>query len=98
MEIENYIPANQFCEIHKIDITFINSLNELGLLTFVIHEEVSYIEKEKINELEKMIRLHYDLDINAEGIEAISHLLQKVNSLQEEVKFLKNKINFFESE
>jgi hypothetical protein len=98
MEIENYIPAKQFCEIHEIDLSFINSLNELGLMTLVIHEEVHYIEKEKINDLEKMMRLYYDLDINLEGIEAISHLLNKVNSMQEEITILKNKINFFENE
>jgi hypothetical protein len=67
-------------------------------MTLVIHEEVHYIEKEKINDLEKMMRLYYDLDINLEGIEAISHLLNKVNSMQEEITILKNKINFFENE
>lgn len=98
MVIENYIPAKQFCEIHEIDLSFINSLNELGLVTLIIHEEVHYIEKEKINDLEKMMRLYYDLDINLEGIEAISHLLHKVNSMQEEITILKNRINFLESE
>lgn len=98
MEIENYISAKQFCELHEIDFAFINSLHELGLLSVTVHEEIHYIEKEKIVELEKMVRLHYDLDINLEGIEAIFHLLQKVNLLQDEITILKNKLVFLERE
>jgi hypothetical protein len=98
METNNYIPAKQFCEIHEIDFTFINSLNDFGLITIVMHDDIHYIEKEKISDLEKMIRMHYDLDINLEGIEAISHLLQKVNLLQDEITILKNKVTFFERE
>jgi hypothetical protein len=98
MEIEKYITAKQFCELHEIDISFITSLNDLGIVTTVIHEEVHYIDIEKVADLEKMIRLYYDLDINPEGIEAISHLLNKVNLMQEEIVLLKNRIRFLEGE
>ena len=96
MEIENFIPAKVFCEVYNVDVTFINSLNEIGLISIVVFEEVDYIEKEKIKELEKMIRLHYELDINLEGIEAISHLLKKVDTLQDEVLALRTKLKLFE--
>ena len=95
MEIENFIPANYFCEVYNVDFAFINSLNEFGLITVTVFEEIPYLEKEKLKELEKLVRLHYDLDINIEGIEAISHLLTKVDSLQQEVNVLKNKLNLF---
>jgi MerR HTH family regulatory protein len=98
MEIENYISAKQFCELHKIEVSFIISLNDLGLVTTIVHEEVHYIDIEKVADLEKMIRLYYDLDINPEGIEAISHLLKKVNLMQEEIINLKNRIMFLEGE
>jgi hypothetical protein len=38
MEIEKHISAKQFCEWHKIDISFIISLNDLGLVTTIVHE------------------------------------------------------------
>lgn len=98
MEIENYISAKQFCELHEIDVSFITSLNDLGLVTTVIHKEVHYIDIKKIADLEKMVRMYYDLNINPEGIEAISHLLNKVNLLQEEIIILKNRIKFLENE
>jgi len=98
MGIEKHISAKQFCEWHKIDISFIISLNDLGLFTTIVHEEVHYIDIEKVADLEKMIRLYCDLDINPEGIEAISHLLNKVNLMQEEIILLKNRIRFLEGE
>jgi hypothetical protein len=41
-----------------------------------------------------MVHLHYDLDINIEGIEAISHLLDRVDNLQRELITLKNRLGF----
>ena len=43
--------------------------------------------------LEKMVRLHNELDINPEGIQAIYHLLGQVESLQQEVAALKRRLN-----
>jgi hypothetical protein len=62
----------------------------------VIIEENEYIEQEQIRELERMMRLHYDLDINLEGIEAINHLLDRVSRLQKEVRQLQNRLKLYE--
>jgi len=40
--------------------------------------------------------LHVDLDINIEGLDAISHLLQKVNALQNELVALRNRLQIYE--
>ena len=92
MEIENFIPTKYFCEVYKVDTSFVDSLKEYGLITIVVYEDTEYIEKEKLNELEKMIRLHYDLNINMEGIEAISHLLNKIAILKHEINDLKSRL------
>ena len=42
--------------------------------------------------------MHYDLDINLEGIEVINNLLSRVNNLQEELMLLKSKLKIYESE
>ena len=43
-----------------------------------------------------MIRLHYDLDINLEGIETIFHLLERIETLQHEMHELRKKIGLYE--
>jgi hypothetical protein len=96
METENLIPIEQLCTHYSIELSFIQSLTELGLIQITTIEESQFLLKDQIKDLEKMIRLHYDLDINIEGIEAISHLLLRVNDLQHELSALKNRLMFYE--
>jgi len=88
--------ADQFCEVYKVEASFINSLQEFGLIEVSVLEEKRFIDVSRIRELEKLIRLHYDLDINIPGIEAILHLLQRVNDLQGEISVLKNRLRRYE--
>ena len=53
-------------------------------------------KNQQLNEVEKMIRLHYELDINLEGIDAIYNLLNSRSSLQFEIRTLQNKLNAYE--
>ncbi len=96
MQNDHLIPADQFCIQHKIDLSFISLLHENGLLEITTVEEMQYIPEEHLPELEKLIRLHYDLDINLEGIEAITYLLQRIGRLQDELRALKNKLHRYE--
>jgi hypothetical protein len=43
-----------------------------------------------------MIRLHHELDINVEGVEAISHLLMLIEKMQEELTVVKNRLRLYE--
>jgi hypothetical protein len=98
METENLIPVQLFCTHHSVEYSFIVSLNEYGLIEITTIEQTQYIFREQISELEKMIRLHYELDINLEGIDAIYHLLKRQNNMREELIALKNRLKLYESE
>lgn len=95
MENNNLVPTAQFCEFHQIEFSFINSLSDYGLIELISIEEKQYLSFDQLKDLEKMIHLHYDLDINIEGIEAISHLLTRVDDLHQELTNLKNKLAFY---
>ena len=97
MNIKNLIPANEFCVHHNIAISFISSLHENGLIKITTIEETSYIHKNQLPELEKIIRFSSELDINMEGIETITHLLKRINEMQHEINVLKNRLSLFES-
>jgi chaperone modulatory protein CbpM len=45
-----------------------------------------------------MIHLHHDLEINIAGIEAITHLLERVEQMQENVRGLRNRLRLYEDE
>lgn len=93
---DRYISIIEFCNCHHLELSFVHSLREYGLVQTVVIEEDEYIEQEQVIDLERMVRLHYDLEINLQGIDAINHLLDKVSHLQEEVRTLQNRLKRFE--
>ncbi len=97
MQHENLIAIKEICINHDIEASFIYSLQKTDLIEVINVNEALYIDSNQLPQLEKYIEFHYSLDINLEGIETISHLLQHINSLQEEVNLLKNRLQFYES-
>ncbi len=98
MKTERLIPVDQFCSHYNIEFSFIDSLHEYGLVQLTKVEETRYIFMEQIGELERMMRLHYDLDINIEGIDAIFQLLKRVDQLHDELRTTKNRLRLYEAE
>jgi len=96
MNSKNLIQIKQFCLYHEIENTFITELNNYGLVEIIIQEEDEYLQPEQLPEIEKMIRMHYDLKINLEGIDAIYHLLNKIEVLQQNLTATQNKLRLFE--
>ena len=96
MKRENLIAVNDFCISHNIEISFISSLQQTGLIEISTIEETPFIEAEQLQEIEKFVRLYYDLDINLEGIETINHLLRRINSMQDEIVTLRNRLRLYE--
>lgn len=95
----NYLVAvDEFCANHNIETTFINSLQESGLVEITTIKESVFIDSAQLRQLEKIVRLYYELDINLEGIETINYLLKKISSLQDEVMMLRNTLSIYESD
>jgi len=95
--MENLIPANEFCASHNIGISFIRSLQENELIEVTTIEETVYIHSDQLQELERIVRLYYEMDINLEGIETISHLLQRISQMQDEITALRNRLRLYET-
>ena len=90
MQKDELIPAEDFCIYHNIEYSFISSLEDSGLISVTSVEQSTYIPAEELQKLEKFVRLHYDLDINIEGIETINHLLERIEEMQREILQLKS--------
>lgn len=96
MKTEDMILVNEFCVHHNIELSFIHSLEEYGMIETVVVEKHSYLPVSELGRLEKMVRLHHELDINLEGIDTINHLLQKIDSMQEQIVILNNRLKAYE--
>lgn len=98
MQPKYLISIDDFCVKHNIDISFISSLQQNGLIEITTVEDIVYIDFEQLKQLEKFIQFYYELDINIEGIETVSYLLQKITNLQHELATLNNRLRLYESE
>jgi hypothetical protein len=96
MQTEYLIAVDEFCANHNIEISFLGSLQQNGLIEITTIQEAEFIDAGQLQQLEKFIRFYYELDINIEGIETITHLLQRVKSLQDEIIALKNRLRLYE--
>jgi len=96
MQKDNLIAVNEFCINHNIEVSFISSLQETGLIEIAFVEETAFIDAEQLQQVEKFIRFYYDLDINLEGIETITHLLRRMNAMQDEIISLRNRLRLYE--
>ena len=97
MSIENFIPLNTLCLHYKLEISFFNTLNENGLIEIQLVDEIQYVHKESIYEIEKIVRMHKELDVNIEGIDVVLNLLQKIDALQTELLKVRNRLLLYEN-
>jgi len=96
MPAENFIAVSEFCFSHNIEYSFIRSLHETGLIELATIEESVFLDVNQLQQVEQCIRFYYDLDINMEGIETITHLLHRIDSMQNEIISLRNRLSLYE--
>lgn len=95
---EHFISVTTICTQYEIDLTFVDSLKQMGLIQVEIIEENPCIHTDHIRNLEKIIRLHHDLNVNLEGIDVVFHLLEKERALRNELTTLRNRLNRYEGD
>ena len=96
MKAETYIPIQTICTHYEVETTFLEGLNDYGLIEITTIEQLPCIHQNHIKNLESMIRLHDDLHLNFEGIDTVFNLLEKVEHLQDELRNIKNRLRIYE--
>ena len=95
---KNLIAITTLCSTYEIESSFFDALHKTGLIQIVIIEQDNFIHLDQIGDLEKMIRLHHELNVNIEGIDVVFNLLEKEKELREELIALKNRLRLYENE
>lgn len=89
------IPVTHLCTHYQTDTHFFEMLQDYGLITLIQVEQTPSIEVDRIKEVERWIHLHYDLNINMEGLDAIAHLLHRMEHLQSELSRAQSRLRDF---
>lgn len=93
---QDLILIKTLCVHYKVEISFFKELDNIGLIEIEFLDNDEFIHEEKIGDLEKMIRIHQELNVNIEGIDVVFNLLQKEIKLREEMQELRNRLKFYE--
>lgn len=83
------IIIQEYCKSSQVEPSFIDLLENEGLIKLEIVEGIQYIPESQLQDLERFVNWHYELSINIEGIDVIQNLLHKVRSMQQELHSLR---------
>jgi len=98
MDTEKYIPVLHLCDLYQIEISFFKELNEVGLIEMVSRQNSMYVHEDKLYKVERIIRIHRELNVNIEGIDVVLNLLEKVDKLQNEVYSVQSRLRLYEDD
>jgi hypothetical protein len=98
MNKQSLIPRDTLCSQYNIEISFVETLDKMGLIRIEIIEQTHFIHQDQIGDLEKIIRLHDELNVNLEGIDVVFNLLEKERQLKSELSTLRNRLRIYEDE
>lgn len=96
MNREAYILISQLCTHYSVEQSFFYSLDDNGLIEIITIESLPYLHRDEIPGLEKIIRIAQDLDLDMAGIDVVLNLLHKIETLQTELRLVRNKLSRYE--
>lgn len=86
------IIVSDYCLKCHIEPSFIDLLDEVGLISVRTEGGEHYLFVSQLPELERYSRMYYDLSINLEGIDAIHHLLDRMDGMRREIDLLRRQL------
>jgi len=93
----NRLLYSECLRIYEVEESFIESLQEVGLIQVIDQDEDRFVAYDDLSDLEQFIRWYYEMDINVGGIDALHNMLQRVRSLQSEIAQLRHELQFYKS-
>ena len=86
------IIVSEYCHKCHIEPSFIDLLEEGGLIEVRTEGGEHYLLASELPNVERYSRMYYDLSINMEGIDAIHHLLERMEDMRHEMRSLRKQL------
>jgi len=96
MNSEKLILLDNLCAHYNIEMAFFYNLSQMNRITIKTINKSLYVEENTLHEIEKMIRMHQELNVNTEGIDIVFNLLEKMDNLQNQLVSVKNRLRLYE--
>lgn len=90
------IIIHEYCIQNQVEPDFIVQLENEGLIQISIVDNERYIHISQLRLLDQYVRWYYDLSINVAGIDVIQNLLDKIDTMQDEILRLKEQLRLID--
>jgi len=81
---------------YQVDRSFFQQLNDLGVIEIHSVDNMPCVDEQHLALLDKVVRLHQDLEINPQGLDVVLNLLDKIDSLEKSLVETQNRLSIFE--
>lgn len=98
MDNSTFIATETLCVHYNIEVSFVDDLSKMGLIQVEVINQDKFIHQDQIRDLEKIIRLHTELNLNLESIDVVLNLLEKERELRYEIDALRSRLQLYESD
>lgn len=92
------IIVSEYCHKCHIEPSFIDMLQEGGLIEVRTEAGERYLLLSQLPDVERYSRMYYDLSINMEGIDAIHHILERMEGMRREITSLRSQLLLYRRE
>lgn len=96
METER-ITLIEFCRSAHIEQEFVELLIGEDLIEMEREAGEAFLKLDQLARVEQYARWYYEMEINLGGIDALRHMLERMNQLQSRIRELESKLGFYEA-
>jgi len=90
MNSEKLILLDNLCAHYNIEMAFFYNLSQMNRITIKTINKSLYVEENTLHEIEKMIRMHQELNVNTEGIDIVAKVRSTTPGIQAKINFITN--------
>lgn len=96
MKTDKLIQINRLCEHYHLEPSFFDEIEFYELIEIQSSSNGKFIHRKQLGTLEKIIRLHDELEINMQGIDVIFEMMSKIKKLKDELKETRSRLGLYE--
>ena len=94
--MKKYIEIREFCKGHDLEEGFVYELYALGIIKIKKVDELAVLRLRDLGRLERLVRMHRDLELNVQGLQAVQHVLDQLEIARNEIRALRTMMGRWE--
>lgn len=97
MNTDKLIRISELCTHYHLRASFFDEIESYDLIEIKTIPDGKFIHRKQLRTLEKIIRLHEELEINMQGIDVIFGMISEIEKMKTKLALLRSKLDVYEN-